>query len=113
MGEKVIGRVADFIRDEPKEAVREAAIKVFLHLDPVDLAKHASQIAEIMGNDESNFVRLWALICLSKLPVDDLCDHEDAIQERWDDAYMPIREKAHQLLKSHRLAMGRIQPGDE
>merc|ERR1711908_172337 len=104
--EKVADTLSEqVLKEEPKESVREAAIKVLLKLDPLDLAKHAAQIVEVL-NDESNFVRLWALIALDRLTTEEKNKYEPALVKKLDDDYLPIREKAGQILNAHRIENG-------
>jgi len=111
--EKVADTIMELLATEPKESVREAAIKVIGKMDATDLAKHTKQITQIL-NDESNFVRLWALIALDKLETDEKCKVEDAIEKsKLEDTYMPVREKAAQILRAHRVKIGKIEAGDE
>jgi len=108
--EEVADDVFALIERERKENVREAAIKVIGKLDPEFLVQHAEKILLVM-KDESHFVRLWALICYFKLPKHDL--HEFELEKmKKDDAYMPIREKAIQMIDQHRRNLGMIQDDD-
>lgn len=109
--ERVADPLTEIIANEPKESVREAAIKVLLKLDPVDLAKHAPQICAIL-EDESSFVRLWALLAIDKLETEEKCKYEEYLIKRKEDSYMPVREKAGQLLRAHHMKMGVAKDGD-
>lgn len=103
------------IEDEPKESVREGTIKVLGKLDPKDIGKYAEQIVPMMG-DESSFVRLWALLVLEKLDVEDMEKYQDVLEAKFDgdntDSFLAIREKACMMVRAHKIATGQVQEGD-
>lgn len=110
--EHVADTITELIREEPKESVREAAIKVLGQLRPEELAIHAEQISSVLC-DVSSFVRLWALIALAKLNVEELGKYESNIEKvKQSDAFLPCAEKAGQMLKEYRYKSGKVKPGD-
>lgn len=110
--EKIADTIAELIEREPKESVREAAIKVLLKLDATDLSKHMTQICHIL-DDQSSFVRLWALLAIDKLEDDEKTKYELEIERKKEDEYMPIREKAGQMIRAHRIKIGVAVVGDD
>lgn len=107
--ESIANIIVEHIPQEPKDSVREAAVKVLIKLDGPDLAKHAHHLLPCF-EDESNFVRLWALIGLSLLEIDELAKYEGLLDKlRVNDSYLPLREKANQMIQAYRQAVFKRQ----
>jgi|Transcript_12538 hypothetical protein len=96
--EKYADTIIDFLAEEKKAPNREAAVKVLGQLHPEALNKHAERLVESFS-DESNWVRLWAVLAIGRLESEDMRPYEDAlVKVKVEDEYMPVREQAHQIL---------------